>query len=206
MTAPRKSRAKKAPPAPASAEPAAEWVAIDAIKAWDANPRDNAEAIDAVAASIKRFGFASPIIARRADGEIIAGHTRWAAAKKLRFDRIPVRYLDLDPADAHLLALADNKLGEIAEWSVGLGDVLRQLRDEDQEGVAEIGWSRGELRKLLDGIGRGRGGDDEEAGDQSDLLEGGRFQVLVDCEGEQHQAELLERLTGEGLQCRALMS
>ena len=48
------------------------------------------------------------------NGEIIAGHTRWKAAKELGLDRVPVRYLDLDPADAHLLAIADNRVAEEA--------------------------------------------------------------------------------------------
>ena len=93
-----------------------EWVAISDLKKWDKNPRDNSEAIKHVADSIQRFGFASPIIARK-NGEIIAGHTRFEAAKLLKLDRVPVRYMDLDPADAKLLALADNKLAEIAEWN-----------------------------------------------------------------------------------------
>ena len=93
-----------------------EWVAISDLKKWDKNPRDNSEAIKHVADSIQRFGFASPIIART-NGEIIAGHTRFEAAKLLKLDRVPVRYMDLDPADAKLLALADNKLAEIAEWN-----------------------------------------------------------------------------------------
>lgn len=93
-----------------------EWVAIDQLKKWDKNPRDNSQAIDRVADSIKRFGFAAPIIARKEDQTIIAGHTRFAAAQKLGLDKVPVRFMDLDPADAKLLALADNKLGELAEW------------------------------------------------------------------------------------------
>ena len=39
-----------------------------------------------------------------------------AAAQKLKLDKVPVRWLDLDPADAHALALADTKVGEIATW------------------------------------------------------------------------------------------
>jgi len=94
----------------------AEWVKIDDLKPWDDNPRNNQHAIEKVAQSIKRFGFGAPIIARKEDGEVIAGHTRLEAAKLLNLKEIPVRFLDLDPVDAHLLALADNKLGEVAEW------------------------------------------------------------------------------------------
>ena len=98
-------------------EIAAEWVNITKLKPWKDNPRFNNAAIPEVAQSIKRFGFAAPIVARKADGMIIAGHTRFAAAKYvLNLEKVPVRWTDLDPADAKLLSLADNKLSELAAW------------------------------------------------------------------------------------------
>ena len=129
-------------------ESAAEWVALDALTPWEDNPRDNDAAVQDVADSIKRFGFASPIIARREDGEVIAGHTRLKAAHRLGLDRVPVRFLDLDPTDARLLALADNKLGELADWSDGLADVLRIL-EEDGADLDGLGFSDEEMAELL---------------------------------------------------------
>ena len=110
-------------------EPAAVWLPIGDLKPWDRNPRKNADAVAGVADSIKRFGFGAPIIARLADHTIIAGHTRWLAAKKLGLTHVPVRLLDISEADAQLLALADNKLGEIAEWDDDrLAQVLADLK------------------------------------------------------------------------------
>ncbi len=129
-------------------EAAAEWVAVDALTPWADNPRNNDAAVQDVADSIKRFGFASPIIARREDGEVIAGHTRLKAARRLGLDRVPVRFLDLDPTDARLLALADNKLGELADWSDGLADVLRIL-EEDGADLDGLGFSDEEMAELL---------------------------------------------------------
>ena len=128
---------------------AAEWVGVDALIPWADNPRDNEAAVQTVADSIKRFGFASPIIARRADGEVIAGHTRLKAARRLGLDRVPVRYMDLDPTDARLLALADNKLGELADWSDGLADVLRIL-EEDGADLDGLGFSDEEMEELCE--------------------------------------------------------
>ncbi|NQT18729.1 MAG: ParB N-terminal domain-containing protein, partial [Planctomycetes bacterium] len=54
----------------------------DSIKPYDRNPRINDKAVDAVAASLKEFGFRQPIVVD-ADGVIVAGHTRWKAAKQL---------------------------------------------------------------------------------------------------------------------------
>lgn len=147
------ARARKAsnPPAEAAASEAAaaEWVSTSALRPWADNPRKNDDAMGAVAASIKRFGFAAPILARRANSEIIAGHTRWKAAQKLGLDRVPVRFLDLDPADAHLLALADNRLAEEASWNDELlAAVLADLKAQ-QADLAATGFTDQEIAKLL---------------------------------------------------------
>ena len=132
-------------------EPAAVWVLRSALHAWADNPRKNdGEPVAKVAASIKRFGFASPIIAR-SNGEVIAGHTRLKAAEVLGLDRVPVRYLDLDPAEAHLLALADNKLNEEAEWHSAA--VASLLSDYSLDDAALAGWDSDDLEKLADELG-----------------------------------------------------
>ena len=133
-------------------EAAAVWVSVDDLTPWEDNPRRNEAAIPEVMASIRRFGFAAPIVARHADGEVIAGHTRLEAARRLGLDRVPVRYMDLDPADAHLLALADNRVGEIASWDdAKLAGVLADLDvGEDTEG---LGFDEDELRDLLGTLG-----------------------------------------------------
>lgn len=96
---------------------AAEMVDPASLKPWPKNPRKNdGEPVAKVADSIRRFGFAAPIVARLETREIIAGHTRWKAAQQLKLTEIPVRFLDLSEREAHLLALADNRLGELAEW------------------------------------------------------------------------------------------
>ena len=62
---------------------------IREIKPYEHNPRSNDGAVDAVAASIKEFGWQQPIVVDR-DGVIIAGHTRYKAAKKLGIKEVPV--------------------------------------------------------------------------------------------------------------------
>ncbi len=130
-----------------TAKAPATWVAIDKLVPWAANPRENDDAVAQVAKSIERFGWGAVILARRANGEIIAGHTRVRAAESLGLKKVPVRYLDISEDEAHALALADNKLGEIAAWSEGLMDVLRDLEgDVDLDG---LGWTDDELADLL---------------------------------------------------------
>jgi ParB/RepB/Spo0J family partition protein len=132
-------------------EAAAIWVDVSNLHPWDENPRENEHAVPHVMESIERFGFASPIIARK-NGEIIAGHTRWKAAQKLGLEKVPVRYMDLDPADAKMLAIADNKLNEIAEWDQELlVDVLKDLHELDED-LTKLGFSEEELSGLIDGF------------------------------------------------------
>jgi len=131
-------------------EEAATWVGVEDLRRWEENPRKNKAAISHVAESIERFGFASPIIAREEDNMIIAGHTRYEAALKLGLKSVPVRYMDLSKADSKLLALADNKTAEIAEWDEEeLEKVLQSLVDEGHN-VEGLGWDEKELQELID--------------------------------------------------------
>jgi len=126
-----------------------EWVPVGDLVPWDQNPRDNDQSVDEVAGSIKRFGFAAPIIARRADSMVIAGHTRLKAAQRLGINKVPVRWMDLDPAEARMLALADNKLNERADWDDDLlSGVLAQLQ-EDGADLEGLGWDPDELEDVL---------------------------------------------------------
>ena len=82
------------------------------------NPRLNDGAVDAVAASIKAFGFKVPIIIDK-DGVIVAGHTRLKAAQKLGMKTVPCIVADdLTPEQVKAFRLADNKVGELAEWDL----------------------------------------------------------------------------------------
>lgn len=91
-------------------------IKIAELKPYKNNPRKNDGAVDSVAASIREFGFRVPIIVT-ADLEIIAGHTRLKAAKKLGMASVPcIKASDLSPEQIKAFRLADNKVSELAEW------------------------------------------------------------------------------------------
>jgi len=130
-----------------SDEAAAVWVPIERLGAWDRNPRlISDENVARVAESIRRFGFGAPLVAREQDGELIAGHTRLRAAMKLGLDKVPVRFLRLDPAEAHLLALADNRLTELTPWNEP--ELHSLLGDYDATSAGLAGWNAEDLEAL----------------------------------------------------------
>jgi site-specific DNA-methyltransferase (adenine-specific) len=69
-------------------------VQTDRLKPWADNPRVNEHAVDAVARSISNFGFNMPILCDQ-DLTIVAGHTRWKAAKKIGIPSVPVIVLEM---------------------------------------------------------------------------------------------------------------
>ena len=92
------------------------YVRINEIRPYEKNPRINDDSIPKVAESIKNFGFLQPIVVD-GEGVILAGHTRYAAAKKLGLYEVPVLYANgLTDEQAKAYRLADNKVGESSKW------------------------------------------------------------------------------------------
>ena len=86
------------------------------IKPYENNPRKNDDAVPAVMESIKQFGFRVPIIIDK-DNTIIAGHTRWKAAKRMKLNEIPcIVAEDMTESQIKAFRIADNKVGELALW------------------------------------------------------------------------------------------
>lgn len=95
-----------------------QWRPIGEVHPYPNNPRDNDDAVDYVANSIREFGWQQPIVVD-VDGTIIAGHTRLKAAKRLGMETVPVVVADnLTPAQVNAYRLADNKVAEAATWDM----------------------------------------------------------------------------------------
>src|SRR5690242_11545177 len=86
------------------------------ITPYDKNPRHNDSAVDAVARSIKEFGFRQPIVVDE-HGVVVVGHTRLKAALKLGMTEVPVHVaVGLTPEQAKAYCIADNKTATLADW------------------------------------------------------------------------------------------
>lgn len=96
-------------------------IPTDRLTPYAKNPRINDGGVDAVANSIKRFGFVNPIVVHGENNEIINGHTRFKAAKQLGLKRVPcLRGDHLTDAEIRALRIADNKTHELSSWDDGL--------------------------------------------------------------------------------------
>ena len=90
-------------------------IKIEELVPYANNPRHNDGAVEAVANSIREFGFKVPIVIDK-DNVIVAGHTRLKAAEKLGLEKVPCIVADdLTPEQINAFRLADNKTAELAE-------------------------------------------------------------------------------------------
>ena len=120
-------------------------MAIGSLIPYEGNPRKNDQAVDAVAASIREFGFKVPVIIDK-NKVVVAGHTRIKAAKKLGMDKVPVIVAD-DLTDEQIKAfrLIDNKSAELAEWDFEA--MKAELEEIGGIDMSEFGFLMDEIRK-----------------------------------------------------------
>ena len=166
---------------------------IDDIKPYENNPRNNGDAVDAVANSIKEFGWQQPIVVD-IGGVIIAGHTRYKAAQKLGLKTVPVVVAkDLSEEQVKAYRLADNKSGELATWDDELlEDELVGIDDID---MADFGFDDSD-KEINDEA-------DVDSLDLSDNVEE-KFELKVECQDEKSLEDLYDRLQKEGYTCNIL--
>ena len=123
---------------------------INRVKPYENNPRINDDAVDAVAASIREFGFRQPIVVDT-EGVIIVGHTRYKAALKLGLEKVPVHVAkDLTPEQIRAYRIADNKTAELAEWNYDLLPIELSQLGEAGFDLQLLGFDQDELAQLLD--------------------------------------------------------
>ena len=109
-----------------------EEIKISELKPYNKNARiHNDKQIDLLSKNIKKFGFTTPVVVSK-DNEVICGHGRIEALKKLNWQNVPcVRMEGLTDEEVRTLRLADNKLAEMATWDMDLA--IQELKGLDDE-------------------------------------------------------------------------
>ena len=156
---------------------------VNEITPYEKNARITDMAVDAVANSIKEYGFKNPILIDK-DNVIIAGHTRLKAAQKLGIKTVPCIYADdLTPQQIKAFRIADNKTGEIADWDFDL--LEQELQDLIGDGydIENIGFNDAELNEIINKTvedmnsylnlrnGEGENEDDFAGGENPEMLD-----------------------------------
>ena len=127
-----------------------ELVDIDDLIPYSNNPKEHpSEQVDKIASSIKNYGWDQPIVVD-GDNEIIKGHGRLQAAKKLQLGRVPViQRTDLSHAEARAARIADNKTSESSWLDDELATEVEILNDTDPIDVETLGFDDDELDSLI---------------------------------------------------------
>jgi ParB-like chromosome segregation protein Spo0J len=164
---------------------------LNELTPYEKNPRKNDDAVKYVAASIEQFGFKVPVVIDAA-GVIVAGHTRYKAAKRLGLESVPCIVADdLNEEQIRAFRLADNKVGEVAEWDIDLlGEELEEIFNLD---MSDFGF------KLdLD--------DEEPAGnfEESDFNYSEQYGVTVILPDEVEQEKCYNLLVEMGYECKVV--
>ena len=156
---------------------------IDDIKEYKNNPRNNDEAVEYVANSIKEFGFKVPVIVDK-DNVVVAGHTRIRAAKQIGLTEIPcIVAEDLSDEQIKAFRLADNKVAEISTWDLDmLSEELGEILDLN---MADFGFDN----------------EEPEIKDLSDSMVD-KYEIIISCKSEIELEEAFGELTAEGYECK----
>ena len=163
------------------------------------NPRTISEArLQALMADMSRdpmMLWARPVIAL-ADGTVVAGNMRLRAARELGWSEVPTFVADLDEARAREWMLRDN--AAYGDWVPGmLADTIAEAAAAGQT-TDHFGFTPAEVRNFL----KKSAGEAQNAAQSLPQV----FGVVIDCDTEHQQAELLERFDSEGLRARALLA
>ena len=177
-------------------------VNIQDVRPYENNPRNNDEGVEAVANSIKEFGWQQPIVVDK-DNVIIVGHTRYKAAKKLGMDKVPVVVANnLSPEQVKAYRLADNKTGELTDWDMGLlDDELADIADIDMSDFGfDLDLGDDEAKVQEDDF-------DEEVPEEpksklGQIYQLGRHRLMC---GDSTNPEMVKKLVG-GVQCDLLLT
>jgi DNA modification methylase len=126
-----------------------EEVPIDQLRPDPANPRWISEdELDALERRIREWGFVQPVLARRQDGTIIAGHQRVLGGRRLGYTTVPVIWLDLSVEQSRLLNLALNRIGGTFDERL-LARLLADLQASPEVDLSLSGFGEDEIKDLL---------------------------------------------------------
>ena len=171
-----------------------EYLKTASLIPYASNSRTHSdEQVAQIAGSIKEFGFTNPVLIDEQSG-IIAGHGRVLAARKLGMETLPcIRLTHLSDAQRRAYVIADNKLALNAGWDEEtLKAEIEQLMGNGFD-ITLTGFNEDDLCKMMG---------DEAPPPSDDVKIKSTFEVIAECENEQHQEMVFYLLNEKGIKCR----
>ena len=166
---------------------------VDTLTPYARNSRTHSDdQVAQIAASIKEWGFTNPVLIEP-DGGIIAGHGRVMAAQRLGLDDVPCVIAEgWTEAQKRSYVIADNKLALNAGWDFDLlqDEVLDLSKQFD---ISILGFDNQELTRFFD---------NPESLQLKEQSYSEVFNVIVECENEEQQEKVFNKLDEEGYKCR----
>lgn len=174
-------------------------VPLDGLSAYPGNPRRGR--VDVIKRSLARHGQYRPIVVNRRTMQVLAGNHTMHAARELGWHELAATFVDVDEDTAARIVLVDNRASDLAtDDDDELAALLSSLADSEA-GLDGTGYDDADLKQLLDQLSGAEGGDSADTSPQLGDVE---YRLVIECEDEHEQAELLERLQGDGLNVRAI--
>ncbi len=196
---------------------------IEELKPHPKNARKHAD--EEIARSLDANGFYKPLVASRASGYVLCGNGTLDRARALGYTEIPIYWIDgLTPTQEAKILAADNRTADLSPGydEVELAELLNSIKTSG-DGFDGTGFTQQDFDSLVDSASehirreaRGKvkslkGNSAAEAPERAVIVSqelagpaGKRWAVVVECQNELHQTELIERLKTEGLTCRAM--
>ena len=156
-----------------------EYLKTDELIPYANNPRNNDEAVDYVANSIKEFGFKVPCVIDN-EKNVVCGHTRLKAAKKLGIKEVPCIIADdLTEEQIDAFRLADNKTSEAATWDFEKLEI--ELESISGIDMSEFGFDISVV-------------EESETKEREDINYHESISVVIDCKNEEQAEMIFEKL------------
>jgi ParB-like chromosome segregation protein Spo0J len=173
-------------------------VPIGGLVAYPGNPRRGR--LDVLKASLARHGQYRPIVVNSRTMQVLAGNHTWRAAKELGWSDIAATFVDVDDDTAARIVLVDNRAPDLADNDDDELAALLSTLTSSEHGLDGTGFSTADFDELV----RSLSDADDDGVDTSPQLGAVEYRVVILCEDEHEQAEVLERLQSEGHKCQAV--
>ena len=165
-------------------------VSLDLLKPYERNAKIHGEEqIELLMNSIREFGFLSPCLVERDTFNLIAGHGRVEAAKRLGMEKVPCVFVeDITDEQRRAYILADNRLTELGTWDMDMVNI--ELGELDDMGF-DVSVTGFELNV-----------EDSEPAERESVAFHDSLSVVVSCKTEEDAESVYNELTDRGYKCR----